>query len=134
MVCERTPAFSALPYQFPWSFEPCWEREDRRRRPTPEQPGSGGGAKLEYSTRRGLLRTVVPIVPDAPIGYFRLDLPGGKQGYLTNTRSLCKSPSPVVVSYAAHSGRRLTERVQPKTACGKAKPSKRRAGGKRKTR
>ena len=37
----------------------------------------------------GRLRTIVPVVPDAPIGHFRLTLFGGKHGYLVNTRSLC---------------------------------------------
>ncbi len=41
------------------------------------------------SVRNGHLKTVVPVVPDAPIGHFRLNLRGGKQGYLINTQSLC---------------------------------------------
>ncbi len=43
------------------------------------------------SVKGGHLRTVVPVVPDVPIGYFRLDLFGGKHGYLVNTRDLCAS-------------------------------------------
>ena len=31
----------------------------------------------------GRLKTVVPVVPDAPIGHFRFTLFGGKQGYLS---------------------------------------------------
>ena len=53
------------------------------------------------SVNNGHLRTVVPVVPDAPIGHFRLDLFGGKQGYLVNTRSLCASASTVKVDYTA---------------------------------
>ena len=30
----------------------------------------------------GRLQTTVPVIPDAPIGHFRLTLFGGKQGYL----------------------------------------------------
>ncbi len=37
----------------------------------------------------GKLKTVIPTVPDVPIGHFRLTLFGGKQGYLENTQSLC---------------------------------------------
>ena len=41
------------------------------------------------SVKGGHLKTVVPVVPDAPIGHFQLKLFGGKTGYLVNTRSLC---------------------------------------------
>jgi hypothetical protein len=75
------------------------------------------------SVKGGHLKTVVPIVPDAPIGKFHLTLYGGKRGYLTNTRSLCASPSTTTVEYAAQSGKKLTQRVTTKTAC-KAKSKK----------
>ena len=45
------------------------------------------------SVKGGHLKTVVPVVPDAPIGHFRLNLFGGKKGYLVNTRDLCASGS-----------------------------------------
>ena len=61
------------------------------------------------------------MIPDAPIGYFKLDLLGGKQGYLVNTRSLCASPPKIVVAYTAQSGREMTQKVRTKTACGGAK-------------
>ena len=64
--------------------------------------------QAESSSVGGKLTTVVPVIPDAPIGYFKLDLLGGKQGYLVNTRSLCASPAKVVVAYTAQSGRETT--------------------------
>ena len=77
--------------------------------------------QAESSSVGGKLTTVVPVIPDAPIGYFKLDLLGGKQGYLVNTRSLCASPAKVLVEYTAQSGRERTQSVKTKTACGGAK-------------
>ena len=37
------------------------------------------------------LRTTVPVVPDAPVGHFVLDIFGGKQGYLVHTGNICSS-------------------------------------------
>jgi hypothetical protein len=78
---------------------------------------------VSSSVRNGHLKTVVPVVPDAPIGHFRLDLHGGKQGYLINTRDLCSSVGPLVVDYEAQSGKKLRQSVRPKTACGHSKRS-----------
>ena len=77
------------------------------------------------SVKGGHLRTVVPVVPDAPIGHFRLKLFGGKKGYLVNTRDLCASASQTTVEYTAQNGKKLTEQVSTKTACGAGKSSKR---------
>jgi hypothetical protein len=70
------------------------------------------------SVRNGHLKTVVPVIPDAPIGHFRLDLYGGKRGYLINTRNLCSSPAVAEISYVAHSDRKRTQRVRAATGCG----------------
>jgi hypothetical protein len=78
------------------------------------------------SVKGGHLRTVVPVVPDAPIGHFRLRLFGGKRGYLVNTRSLCSSASTTKIEYFSQSGKKRTQSVATKTACGKGKGSKRR--------
>ncbi len=72
----------------------------------------------ESTTVNGRLKTVVPVIPDAQIGHFRLDLFGGKQGYLVNTRSLCASASTVSVAFTGQNGAHLTKRVRTKTACG----------------
>ena len=73
------------------------------------------------SVKNGHLRTVVPIVPDVPVGHFRLDLFGGKRGYLINTRNLCISPAKINVEFVAQSGKKLTQHVKAKTACRKGK-------------
>ncbi len=74
------------------------------------------------SVKGGHLKTVVPVVPDAPIGHFRLTLFGAKQGYLVNTRDLCAAPALTTVEYSAQNGKRLTQRVAAKTACPKGSP------------
>ncbi len=76
--------------------------------------------EAESSSVKGHLRTVVPVVPDAPIGHFRLTLFGGSQGYITNTESLCAVKTTTVVEYTAQNGRKLRQKVAPKTACPKA--------------
>jgi hypothetical protein len=73
------------------------------------------------SVKKGFLRTVVPVVPDAPVGHFRLTLLGGSKGYLVNTRDLCVAASRATVKYSAHSGRSHTQRVRTKTSSGKGK-------------
>jgi hypothetical protein len=74
----------------------------------------------------GRLETTVPVVPDVPIGHFRLTLYGSKQGYLSNTRSLCKHPPVTAVEYTAQNGKTLTQTAPIKTACGaKSKRHKR---------
>jgi hypothetical protein len=77
--------------------------------------------QAESSSKGGKLTTVVPVIPDAPIGYFKLDLLGGKQGYLVNTRSLCASPPKIEVAYTAQSGKETNQTVAAKTACHKSK-------------
>jgi hypothetical protein len=66
----------------------------------------------------GFLKTVVPVIPDAPVGHFRFNLFGGKQGYLVNTRSTCNSQPVVRVNYLAQSGKRYGQRVKIGTKCG----------------
>lgn len=70
------------------------------------------------SVKGGHLKTVVPTVPDVPIGRFALTLYGGKKGYITNTRSLCTSPVTSTIEYTAQNGRKLTQHVRAATACG----------------
>jgi hypothetical protein len=67
----------------------------------------------------GFLKTVVPVIPDAPVGHFRFDLFGGKHGYLVNTRSTCGSEPVVRVRYVAQNRRRHSQRVRIATKCGK---------------
>jgi hypothetical protein len=71
------------------------------------------------SDKNGFLRTVVPVIPDAQIGYFALSLLGGKQGYLINTRDLCRKPKPTTVEYTAQNGKVTTQEVRLKASCGR---------------
>jgi hypothetical protein len=80
---------------------------------------------MSTTVNGGHLKTVVPTVPDAPIGHFRLTLFGGKRGYLANTRSLCSAPAITTVEYTGQNGKTASQRVQTKAACG-SKPKQKR--------
>jgi hypothetical protein len=67
----------------------------------------------------GKLQTTVPVVPDAPIGHFRLTVFGGKTGYLVNTRDICANDPVTKVAYTAQSGKTYSESVRLKASCGK---------------
>ncbi|HXR29649.1 MAG TPA: hypothetical protein VN752_00740 [Solirubrobacterales bacterium] len=72
------------------------------------------------SVKRGHLKTTVPVIPDAPVGHFRLDLLGGAQGYLVNTKSLCAGKAPqALVEFTGQNGKARTQKVAIKAACGK---------------
>ncbi len=73
------------------------------------------------SVQQGRLKTVVPVVPDAPIGHFRFTLFGGAQGYLSNTQSLCSAPTISTIEFNGQNGKTLTQQVKTKTACRKKK-------------
>jgi hypothetical protein len=73
---------------------------------------------LSSSVKHGHLRTEVPVIPDVPIGHFSLTLLGGKQGYLTNTKSLCAAPTTSEVAYQGQNGKSLTQKAKTKSACG----------------
>jgi hypothetical protein len=73
---------------------------------------------LSTSVEGGHLRTTVPVIPDAPIGHFRLTLLGGSHGYLTNSRDLCAAPDVSRMEYVGQSGRTLTRKVTARTSCG----------------
>jgi len=98
--------------------------------------GSGGLPRLAFllngqvtlvpraetkSVGNGKLRTTVAVVPDAPIGHFRLLIFGGKQGYLANTRNLCRHRPVIAVAYRGQNGLRHRQRVKAKTGCAKKK-------------
>jgi len=74
----------------------------------------------------GRVRTTVPVVPDAPIGHFRLVVFGGKQGYLINTRNICRHTPTIAVSYRAQNGLTHQQRLKTKVGCGKKRRAKRR--------
>jgi hypothetical protein len=82
--------------------------------------------EAESSSVRGRLKTVVPVVPDAPIGHFRLKLFGGSKGYLVNTRNLCASPVVTTVEYIGQNDKTISERVKAKAPCGASEPRRKR--------
>ncbi len=69
------------------------------------------------TVNNGELRTTIATVPDVPIGHFRFTLYGGRQGYLSNTQSLCGSPVVSTVEIDGQNGKNLIEHVKAKTAC-----------------
>jgi hypothetical protein len=106
--------------------------------------GSGGLPRLAFilngqvslmpraettTTPAGQLKTTVPVVPDAPIGHFRLTVFGGKTGYLINTRSICVHTPIVRVAYVGQNGRTRSESIKVKAACGKPKARRTRHAG-----
>ena len=73
--------------------------------------------RADTTSVKGLLRTTVPIVPDAPVGHFHLDIFGGKRGYLVNTRDLCPRPPRIAIAFTAHNGKTLSQRPRLRTRC-----------------
>jgi hypothetical protein len=68
----------------------------------------------------GRLKTTVPVIPDAPVGHFRLTVFGGKSGYLTHTRDICGKPPVTRIDYVAQSGRTHSEGAKVlASGCGK---------------
>jgi hypothetical protein len=95
--------------------------------------GSGGLPRLAFilngqvklvpradtkTTRSGQLKTTVPVVPDAPIGHFRLTVFGGKTGYLINTRNICKHTPVTQIAYTGQNGKTSSQKAPIKTTCG----------------
>jgi len=75
----------------------------------------------------GRLKTVVPVIPDVPIGHFRFTLLAGAHGYLANTESLCAASPVVSVQMNGQNGKTFIEKVKTKTACKAKKHHKRKA-------
>jgi hypothetical protein len=71
------------------------------------------------SDKTGRLTTVVPVVPDVPVGHFRLTLLGARKGYLVNSNDLCRHPGRIQVDFAAQSGRKQHQKIKVKTPCGR---------------
>jgi hypothetical protein len=103
--------------------------------------GSGGLPRLAFilngqvdlmpradteTTKGGRLQTTVPVVPDAPIGRFRLTVFGGKRGYLVNTRNLCARPTVTEVKYTGQNGKLRNQEVPVKAPCGASSGSRHR--------
>ena len=76
------------------------------------------------SVSGGALKTLVPVVPDVPIGHFRFTLFGGSLGYLSNTEGLCGHPEVSSVQIDGQNGKTVTQQVTANTACKKHGKSK----------
>ena len=72
----------------------------------------------------GRLQTLVPVIPDVPIGHFRLTLLGGSKGYISNTTNLCASHPKVAVSFAGQGGKVVNQQAKVGLACKSGKRSK----------
>jgi hypothetical protein len=77
------------------------------------------------SVKDGHLKTVVPVIPDAPVGHFRLILLGGNKGYLVNTRDLCATRAMTDIRFTGHNGKLRSQRVRVKIPCGKERRARR---------
>jgi hypothetical protein len=75
--------------------------------------------RADTKTVKGKLKTTVPVVPDAPIGHFSLTIFGGKTGYLSNTRDICKNQPAIKVDFTGQNGKTRTQNVKVKTGCSK---------------
>ena len=69
----------------------------------------------------GRLYTTVPVVPDAPVGHFRLTVFGGKQGYLANTRNSASTHRSPRSATPRQNGKTLSQTVTVKTSCARAR-------------
>jgi hypothetical protein len=91
--------------------------------------------RADTGTAGGRLRTVAPVIPDAPIGHFQMTVFGGKRGYLINTRDVCANVPVIRVDFVGQNGATRGQKLPVKGACGKAKErrksGKRRGGGTR---
>jgi hypothetical protein len=84
------------------------------------------------ATAKGLT-TTFPVIPDAAVSSFAIDLKGGKRkGILTVTKTaqganqtLCRKPQTATTAYTGHNNRRASTRTRLKTPCAKAGKSKR---------
>jgi hypothetical protein len=61
------------------------------------------------------------VIPDAPVGHFRLTLLGGSKGYLINSKDLCRHGGRAKVVFNGQNGRARAQRVRVKGGCGQKK-------------
>jgi hypothetical protein len=77
------------------------------------------------SPKNGGMRTTFSDLPDVPVGRFVIDLEGGAQGLLINSKNLCKSKPIAMVRLTGQNGAQVSRRTKLRSACGKAGKSKR---------
>jgi hypothetical protein len=83
--------------------------------------------RADTETVKGRLKTTVPVVPDAPIGHFKLTVFGGKTGYLINTRDICAHRPVADVAFTGQNGKKVSQKVKLKASACKKKAAKKNA-------
>ena len=73
----------------------------------------------------GGIRNTFDFVPDVPVTTATFSFFGGSKGLLVNSRDICKAPAKATAKFNAQNGDQLTLHPPLKSACGKAKKSKR---------
>jgi len=74
----------------------------------------------------GGIRNTFDFVPDAPVSSFTLTLAGGKKGLLVNSRNICNATFRATAKFNAQNGDAVNLRPPLKSACAKAKKTKKR--------
>ena len=66
----------------------------------------------------------MPVVPDAPVSKFVLEMQGGKKGLLVNSENLCKSTNRATVKLTGQNGKTYDTNPELKADCKGAKKGK----------
>jgi hypothetical protein len=90
--------------------------------PRPAYVLSGGGAELllrgEINVVGQRIQATVEDIPDIPLDAFRLNLDGGKPGYLVLSRDICATPAFADVDLTAQDGEISAQRARIAADCG----------------
>jgi hypothetical protein len=62
-------------------------------------------------------RTTFPVVPDAPVSKFILELKGGKRGTIVNSANLCKAPDVALIRMTAQNNKARDTNQRIRTSC-----------------
>jgi hypothetical protein len=73
--------------------------------------------------KEGGIRATFPVVPDAEVSKFVLEMKGGKKGLLVNSENLCRKPQRAVAKITAQNGKTANQRPLITNGCAsKPKP------------
>jgi hypothetical protein len=90
--------------------------------PRPAYVLSGGGAELLLRGRIDVvgqrIQATVDDVPDIALDAFRLNLDGGKPGYLVLSRDICRTPAVADVRLTSQEGESVKHRAPIEADCG----------------
>jgi hypothetical protein len=88
-----------------------------------------GEAVAELRVRRDRrVQLAFANLPDIPLDGVKLVLQGGKEGLLTNSRSLCSRPNPFGIRFTSHDGRLRSQRTYGVSKCSGGKQLRRKRG------